>query len=249
MSDIFGIGGAVQGAATLGAAGIQAGVENNAIDEQKAQFATGQANEAPWLRTGGAALGQLSNLYGFNTQAKGSPTGNPAQQGYNLNDKGVGGSAGGAGGGKPNVNPYATFYQSPDYQFALTQGEKGITAAGAAGSGTDNGATRKAEIDYAGNLASTQYDTYKNGLLSLAGLGQTASSAASTTGQNNANATSALTQNMGDNLASSFASFGNTIGKGITQAGTAGGTNYAGYSPSNAQSVSLGSDGSATGGF
>lgn len=235
MSDIFGLGGAVQSAATLGAAGIQAGVQNNAIDTQKKEFDTGQANEAPWLRTGGAALGKLSQLYGIDTEAKGSQTGNPAQQGYNLNDK-SGPGPGGASIGRPDVNRFSTFWQSPDYQFALTQGEKGITAAGAAQNGTDSGATRKAEIGYAGNLASTQYDTYKNGLLSLAGLGQTASGQASAVGQANANSTSQLQQNMGDNLASSFASFGNIVGKGITQAGTApaaanSNTDYSVYAP------------------
>jgi hypothetical protein len=237
MSDVLGLGGAVQGAATLGAAGIQAGEEQAAINTQKQEFATGQANEAPWLRTGGAALGQLSRLYGFNGGgANGSATGNPAQEGLNANNKGTPGGGGGPGGSGSNVNRFSTFWQSPDYQFALTQGEKGITAQGAAVNGTDSGALRKAEEGYAGNLASGQYDTYKNGLLSLAGLGQTASGQASTVGQSNANATSALQQNMGDNLGSSFAAFGNMVGKGITQAGTAPAANsnvpdYSVYAP------------------
>lgn len=114
-----------------------------------------------------------------------------------------------------SVDPNADFYLSPDYQFQLTQGLKGLTAKGSATNGTNNGAQQKAEIDYAGNLASGQYQNYKNGLLSLAGLGSGASSTAATTGQSNANSQSAITTNAGNNLASSYLGQGTIASNGI----------------------------------
>lgn len=105
-------------------------------------------------------------------------------------------------GGASTVDPNADFYKSPDYNFQLSQGLGGLTAKGAATNGTDNGATRKAEIDYAGNLASGQYQNYKNGLLTLAGLGGSSAGTSGYLGQANANAQSAGYSNIGSTLTS-----------------------------------------------
>lgn len=233
MTDILGLGGVAQGVGDVAAASIQAGAENNAISEQKAEFGAQQANEAPWLATGGGALGKLGQLYGINTPNGGIGGGtNPAGGGFANNIRGGAGGAAGTSGkpGVTNSGSYANFYQSPDYQFNLAQGERGVTAAGAAGNGVNSGAQDKAEIGYASGLASNQYDDYKNSLLSLAGLGQTASSATNTaTGQTAANISS-LQAAQGNNLASSVAGLGKMVGTGITQYGAANNNSTGSYS-------------------
>ena len=50
------------------------------------------------------------------------------------------------GSPQPAVDPYATFYQSPDYQFRLSEGLAKINADAAAGGYLDSGATRKARV-------------------------------------------------------------------------------------------------------
>lgn len=109
-----------------------------------------------------------------------------------------------AAGGASTVNPNASFYLSPDYNFQLSQGLGGLTAQGAATNGTNNGAQQKAEIAYAGNLASGEYQNYKNGLMSLAGLGTSANSTSAAAGQSNANSQSSILTNQGNNTASSY---------------------------------------------
>lgn len=110
-----------------------------------------------------------------------------------------------------SADPFASFYQSPDYNFKLGQGIAGVDAGGAARGMLDSGATRKAEITYAGNLASSQYDDYTNKLYQLAGLGQNATNttAAADTAQG---ATSAgLATGLGTNLANIAANQGNNL--------------------------------------
>ncbi|MDE2458613.1 MAG: hypothetical protein KGL20_05190 [Rhodospirillales bacterium] len=206
------IGGAVISSnATSSAANKQAAAYNNATQLQAAQWQQELANEQPYMDAGTGALNQLSTLYGLNSPGGGS------------------GNFTNAAGGGSTVNPNASFYLSPDYNFTLTQGLKGLTAQGAATNGTDNGATQKAEIAYAGNLASGQYDNYKSGLLSLAGLGQSAATGANySTAGTSANESSLAAQNgsnqasailgqgsIGSNLASSLAGIAAQYGPGI----------------------------------
>lgn len=196
----MGIGAAAAGIAAAGAIGgsiIQSNAAGNAASAQEAGYNSAQqlqanefnqelANEQPYMQAGTGALSQLSSLYGLNSPVGSAPS---------YTNAAAGGST---------VNPNSTFYLSPDYNFTLTQGLKGLTAAGAATNGTDNGATQKAEIAYAGNLASGQYDNYKSGLLSLAGLGQSAASGANAaTAGTSANESSLAAQN-GSNQASAY---------------------------------------------
>lgn len=188
MSFIFGDGGAGKAAqATENAANI-------ATAEQRRQFDISQNNLKPYLSTGTNALSKLAALYGISgTDANGNPI----------------------GGNTPAVDPNSTFWQSPDYQFKLDQGIKGLDASAAARGMLDSGATRKAAIKYAGNLASDTFGSYANRLASLAGVGQNATNQQVQSGQTYANAISDIAQNAGNNKASSYLAKGQAQSNGI----------------------------------
>lgn len=108
------------------------------------------------------------------------------------------------GSSQPGVDPYASFYQSPDYAFRLGQGIKGLDASAAAGGSLDSGATRKAAIQYAGNLASGEYNNYANRLAALAGVGQTTATNLGNLGAQYASNVGNIAIGQGNNLASSY---------------------------------------------
>lgn len=156
------IGGAVIASnATKSAAKTSAQAADKSLAVQQQQFDATTANNKPFLTTGTSALNQLAGLYGLDTI---DASGNTVK---------------GAGTGAA-VDPNATFYQTPDYKFAMDQGIKGVDAGAAARGMLDSGATRKAEIGYAGNLASGAFNSYANRLRDLAGVGQSAANSQAT---------------------------------------------------------------------
>lgn len=184
-------------AAGVGAAGAIGGalISSNATDKavkssaqaadkslavQQQQFDATTANNKPFLATGTSALNQLAGLYGLDTvDASGTTV------------KGAGTGA--------NIDPNATFYQTPDYKFAMDQGIKAVDAGAAARGMLDSGATRKAEIKYGGNLASGTFNSYASRLQQIAGIGQGAAN--SQAGANSgyaAGVTNTLTNAAGD---------------------------------------------------
>jgi hypothetical protein len=224
----------ISSSASGSASSAQQGEDQASIAQQKAEQQQQQYNEAPYLETGAGALAQLSSLYGI--QTPNVPAVNASAVGYAWNQGAPGAAANtNAAGGGSTVNPDASFYLSPDYNFALTQGLKGITASGAATNGTDNGATDKAEIAYAGNLASSQYSNYVSNLQNLAGVGQDAAAEVNTaTGATSANASKAETT-AGSNQAAA------DLGEGTTEVGAlnnlaASSTQYLNSGPSVASS-------------
>lgn len=206
------IGGAVISSQASGKASkAQQSADNAAIAQQQSQLAQEQANQAPYLETGSGALAQLSSLYNINTPAT-APS-NASATGYSANQGTPTGSYTNAAGGQSSVNPDASFYLSPDYNFALTQGLQGLTATGAASNGTQNGAQQKAEIAYAGNLASGQYANYVSNLQNLAGLGANAATNTNSSTAGTSNSISSTQQTQGSNAASSY------LGQGTIDAG------------------------------
>lgn len=148
-------GGAIAASGAKSAAKTTAAAADRSLGVQQKEFDATTANNKPFLTTGTSALNQLAGLYGLDT--------------VDANGNTVKGS-----GTAQNIDPNATFYQTPDYQFALSQGVKGVDAGAAARGMLDSGATRKAEIGYAGNLASGQFNTYADRLRQIAGVGQSA---------------------------------------------------------------------------
>lgn len=182
------VGGAlITSSATKSAAKTAQQGADQSLALQQRMYDETTARNAPYYETGTGALGQLATLYGL------------------------------PGGSGAATDPYATFYQSPDYQFQFAQGIKGTDAGAAARGMLDSGATRKAEIQYAGNLAAGQYNTYAGRLMDLARVGQSAANNTSTAGQNFAtSATNTLTGNAANQANATLANggtYGNLAGQ------------------------------------
>ena len=99
------------------------------------------------------------------------------------------------------MNP---FFASPDYQFRMNESQRALTARNAALGIQDSGAAQRAAIQYAGNLASGEFNNYANRLSALAGVGQTAAQNTAQLGQNYANAVGNIGMNNAQSLASSY---------------------------------------------
>jgi hypothetical protein len=148
----------------------------------------------------------------------------------------------GGGSGKPD---YSSFFNSPDYNFAQQQGQRGVIAgANAQGVGLSGG-TLKDLATFNSGLASQQYGNYFNRLMGLSQAGQSAASGLSTAASNYANTGASLASNYSNtsaniaggigNLATGAANSNNTMAsnvgntmQGVGQAqasGIVGGTN------------------------
>lgn len=172
------------------AAKTQADAANNSLDFQKQAFNTsqGQINQAK------------TNFQPYLN------AGNQAT--YTLGQL--------TGGGINDKPDYSSFFNSPDYNFAQSQGQKGvINAANAQGVGLSGG-TLKDLATFNSGLASQQYGNYFNRLMQLSQIGQNAAG-----GLGN------LATGQATNATSASAGIGNTIqGVGQAQAsGIVGGTN------------------------
>lgn len=179
---------------------LQAQEAQNALNFQEQEFATQQANEAPWLQQGQQAVSQLGQLAG--------PGGlQPWNQQFQA----------------PTAEQAA---QTPGYQFQLQQGEQALQNSAAAKGDLLSGNTGAALEQYGQGLASTNYQqVYNNALTqyqqsynqfqqnqanqfnrlaSVAGLGQTAAGQLGQTGQ-------AAAQNVGNISLTSGAQQGQDI--------------------------------------
>lgn len=92
--------------------------------------------------------------------------------------------AGAASATRPDMS---VFFESPDYQFNLSEGQKAIDRSLAAQGRTLSGAGVKEGIRYASGMASNEYGNFYNRLANLAGLGQAATQATTQAGMNAAN--------------------------------------------------------------
>ncbi|HMH29051.1 MAG TPA: hypothetical protein VK580_10725 [Steroidobacteraceae bacterium] len=208
---VAGVGGAViTGNAVKSAANTTANAANAGAAAQLQMFNTTQANFAPQVQLGQGAANMLGNIYGIG---------------------GVGGPAGSTpSGNSPNAN-YSSFYNTPGYQFSLTQGQNAINRAASANGSLYSSNTLGALGSYTAGAASTQYNSYINQLLSMAGLGNAASSgtgaAATATGAGVANSL----MNAGNANASGVMGTANAYNNALGSAAYAGGNllnNYGG---------------------
>ncbi|MGH9663952.1 MAG: hypothetical protein ACRD9L_05985, partial [Bryobacteraceae bacterium] len=138
--------GVIGSKAAKSAAQTQADSAAAALDFQKQEFATEQANEAPWLAEGRDALATLATQLpqltaGFDPTKAGLPAqapsfNSPAPFSYGVND----------------------FRQDPGYQFALDQGKQAIERSAAAKGGSLSGGALKSLDQYTTGLADQQYN-------------------------------------------------------------------------------------------
>ena len=209
------VGGAVISANASGkAASAAANAANAGASDQMQMFNTTQANFAPQVALGQGAANMLGGIYGIG---------------------GVPGGTGGTTTGSPQPN-YAAFYNSPGYQFSLSQGQNAINKQAAASGGLYSSNTLGALSGYTAGAASTQYNSYINQLLSMAGLGNAAASgvgsAATATGQGVANSL----QNAGNAQASGILGQSNAFSSALGATGTQFGNLLNNYGGGNSSS-------------
>lgn len=114
------------------------------------------------------------------------------------------------------------FFESPDYQFNLAEGQKAIDRSLVARGRGLSGAGVREGVRYASGMASQQYGDFTNRLLTIAGLGNAATSNTAAAGQNMANNNSAALINAGNQRASIY---GQTAA-GVNNAVQGGLSNY-----------------------
>ena len=159
---------------------------------QQYMYDTTRADQAPWRQAGSAALTKLSSLYGLST--------------------GTGTSSGASG----TDSTYGGFTTSPGYQFRIDEATKAIERSAAARGALASGATMKSINNSVQGVASDEYGNYVNGLMSIAGLGQTATSGTASAGTSAANSISNAYTNAGDATASGYIKTGQAISGGIS---------------------------------
>lgn len=195
------------------AAQLQKQEADAALAFQKQEFSTQQANEAPFLKAGQGAIGDLSSLLnngGFPdyNQTFTAPTAAQAEA-------------------------------TPGYQFQLQQGEQALARSAAASGDLLSGGQLKAQDEFAQGLASTNYqNAYNNALqtfgtnynvfqqnqanrfnrlASVAGIGQTSAGQLGAQGQGAAN-----------NISNLLLTSGQQIGNNINNAAAATASGYIG---------------------
>lgn len=182
------IGGALMSSnSASNATDAQSAASANSIAEQQREFNINQANQQPYLDAGKTALGQYQTAINTPTTA-------------------------------------ADVMSDPGYQFGLNQGQTALDRKTAAAGGRISGAALKASDQYATDYATTGYNAaYQRGqdrlnrLSSLAGLGQTATSASASSGQASTNAITALQTAQGNNSATGSVAQSNIWGNAGNQ--------------------------------
>ena len=105
---------------------------------------------------------------------------------------------------KALMGDWSGFNQSPDYQYALDQGFKGLDRSAAARGRLYSGGYGEDLTKFGQGLATQNYGNYMNRLAGLSGSGQTASNALGILGQNYANAYSTGQGNIGNARAGAY---------------------------------------------
>jgi hypothetical protein len=128
--------GSMQSGAAKSAQQLQAEAAKNTLDFQKQEWQTQQNNEAPFLKAGQTAEGELSNL----TSTPGQGLLTPWTDTFKA----------------PTAEEAAA---TPGYQFQLKEGEQQLQNSAAATGGLLTGGTAKAIDQYSQGLASSNYQT------------------------------------------------------------------------------------------
>lgn len=132
-----------------------------------------------------------------------------------------------------NGGDFSSFTQSPDYQFALDQGQGALDRDAAARGSLYSGGHSTDVMKFAQGLASQNYNNYYNRLAGLAGVGQTSANQLGWQGMNMAGNISGLLMGNAQNQMGSIYNRANAYSNLAGQIGQIGG-NLAGqfYQPS-----------------
>jgi len=194
---------------------------------------------APWRASGEAALGEINRRLGLTpaqTQTGGSVQGSSDTYGFGLpgynqdvldSDPNV--LAGQGRGGSVLSTPVATatsgtpdysgFYNSPGYDFRKREGERSITASRAASGQLGSGDTLKALTRYGQDYASNEFNTQLGQLMSVAGIGQSATNSGNALASNYGAQTAQTNQARTNALASSYATGAQGWGNALNTVG------------------------------
>jgi hypothetical protein len=205
--------------AAKSAANTQANAAANALDFQKQQFNTTQAQGAAGRSAGYNALNTLGSLGSGTYQmydAQGNPTGETGT---------------GSGYFTQQYTPEEFAKgQDPGYQFRLQQGQEATNRMANMGGGMISGNALKGTQDYTQGLASTEFGNafnrfqtgrtnIYNTLAGIAGLGQNAYNTSAQAGTQAANTVGNTIQNLGAAQASGTVGSANALAGGIQGAG------------------------------
>ena len=181
------VGGVVSAVSSSNAASAQENAANTAANTQTGMFNQIQANEAPWVGTGGQANNALAQFYGL-----------PGQNGA---------------ASTPNYNNILS--NLPGYQFQLTQGTQAVDRNLAAQGLLQSGAAGKELQQYGQGLAQSYAGQYTQGLQNLSQMGQAGAAGVATAGMNAANNISSSQIYAGNAAAQGSINTGNAIQGGI----------------------------------
>jgi len=122
---------------------------------------------------------------------------------------------------------YSKFFDSPDYQFSLDQGMKGMDRSAAARGRLYSGGYGQDLNKYAQGMATTNYNNFYSKLAGLSNTGSGTAQNLGGLGANYANSMGTALQNNANNRASAYNSQANAWGNAATQIGGIAG-NYFG---------------------
>lgn len=189
----------------LGAKEVKAGLRNGLGVDQLAQMGT----------LGDLNAKQLKRL----TRAGLTPQDIQRLQSGGMSNAAPPSVAPGATGGTQN---FSRFYDSPDYQFRVSEGQRDIGNTFAARGGAASGNALRALTEFNQNLAASEFGNWFNRRAGLAGMGTQASGNVGQAGQNTANSLMASQQAQGDARASGIMGGVNSAANAIN----AGTNNY-----------------------
>jgi hypothetical protein len=118
--------------------------------------------------------------------------------------------------GRPDMS---AFFESPDYQFNLQEGQKGLDRSLAARGGALSGGGVREGIRYASGMASREYGSFVDRLMQQAGLGNTGIGASAAAGASAASNIGNAYMNAGNARASGYLQQGQAINNAV-QGGT-----------------------------
>lgn len=114
--------------------------------------------------------------------------------------------------GQPDMS---AFFESPDYQFNLAEGQKAIDRSKVAQGGLLSGAAVKGGIRFASGMASREYGSFVDRLMQQAGLGSSGVAASAAAGANSAGNVANVSMNGANTRASIYANNGANVNNAI----------------------------------
>lgn len=172
---LLGAGASIYGAnkaseAQKNAADKAAAANAAALDFQKQNYGAASDNLNPFIKTGQGATGLLGSFYGF--------------------------------GGDPAIgkNALESFYNSPDYQFALKGGSEALNNSLAAKGGALGGNAIRAQTEFSSGLATQNLQNYLARLSGMAGQGIQAGGVLGQIGTGTGSTVGTTSNNMGNNF-------------------------------------------------